>query len=64
MVLECAQVIAVCCLRGRKLYRHISTLEGLAVEVFLIVNVDNTHNFMSTAEGYLFYHLAHLAVAD
>ena len=64
VVLKGTKIIAICSLRSRKLYRYISTLEGLAVEVILIVDVDNTHNFMTTAQGYLLYHLTHFAVAD
>jgi len=63
-MLEGLEVVAVSCLRSSELYCDISTLKGIAVEVLLIVNVNNTHNLMTTAEGYLLYHLTHLAVAD
>ena len=64
VVLKGTKIIAISSLGCCKLYRYISTLEGFAIEVLLIVDVDNTHNLMTTAEGYLFYHLTHLAVAD
>ena len=61
--LPCFDVVAVCSLRGSKLNGNIGTPEGLAFEVLLVVNVNNTHNFVPTTQSYLLYHLAHLAVA-
>ncbi len=58
------QVVAVGCGRIGKLYGYVSRGESIAVEVFLIVNVDYAHNLVAAVQGYLLYHLAHLAVAD
>ena len=63
-MLESTQIVAVGSLRSRKLYRYISTLKGLRVEVLLIIDINDTHNLMTTAQGDLFDHLAHLTVAD
>lgn len=58
------QEVTVGSLRRRELNGHVSRSEGLALEVFLVINIDNTHNFVATLTGYLLYHLAHLAVAN
>ena len=60
----CLQVVAISSLRGGKLNGDVGTLEGLAVEVLLIININDTYNLVTTADGYLFNHLTHLAVAD
>ena len=58
------QVVTVCSLRSCELNGHISRSEGLALKVLLVVDINNTHNFMATAFGDLLDHLSHLSVAD
>src|SRR5574344_1830078 len=58
------QIISVRCLRGSKFDGHISTGKGSTVKVFLIIDVDDTHNIVNTVAGNLLYHLTHLSVAD
>ena len=58
------QIVAVGHSGIGELNGHISRAESIALEILLIVNVNNTHDFMTTAAGYLFDHLAHFAVAD
>ena len=60
---EGAQVVAVGGLRVGKLYGDVGTSEGFRVEILLVVQVDDAHDFMSTAAGDAFYLLAHFAVA-
>ena len=60
---EGAQVVAVGGLRVGKLYGDVGAPEGFRVEILLVVQVDDAHDFMSTAAGDAFYLLAHFAVA-
>ena len=48
---------------GGKLDGYIGRGEGLTLKFFLIVNINDADDFMATAEGYLFDHLAHLSIA-
>ena len=58
---EGAQVVAVGGLRVGKLYGDVGAPEGFRVEILLVVQVDDAHDFMSTAAGDAFYLLAHFA---
>jgi hypothetical protein len=49
---------------SREFDGHVGTAKGWAVEVLLVVDIDDGHYLMPTAEGYFFYHVAHLAVTD
>ena len=50
-------------MRSSKFYCHICTLEGRAIKILLIVDIDNAYYFMTATERYFFYHTAHLAVS-
>ena len=58
------QIVAVGCLWRRKFNGNIGRCKGLALKLLLVVNINDTHNLMAAAQGYLFYHLTHFAVAD
>ena len=60
---EGLHVVVVGSMRCGKLYGHIGTLECIAIKILLVVNVDNAHYLVSTTQGYLLYHTAHLAVS-
>ena len=62
VVLEGTLVVSVGCLRGSKLNGDICRSKSGRIKVLLIVYVNNTHNFMTTVKGNLFYHLTHLAI--
>ena len=58
------QIVTIGSLRSREFNSHISRCKLRAVEVLLVVDINDTHNFMTTAEGDLLDHLTHLSVAD
>ena len=58
------QVVAVSRLWGCKFNGHVSAGKSLAVEILLVIDIDNAHNVMTTVFGNLLNHLAHLPVAD
>ena len=58
------QIVAVGRLRGGKLNGHIGRCKLRALKVLLIINVYDTHDFMTTVDGNLLNHLTHLSVAD
>ena len=58
------QVIAISCLRSSKLDGYVSRSKSRRIKVLLIINIDNTHDFMTTVKGDLLNHFTHLSVAD
>ena len=58
------RVVTISHLWGRELNGHISRCKCRTVKVLLVVNINDTHNLMTTVTGNLLNHLAHLAVAD
>ena len=62
IVAEGAQIVAIGHMRSSEFYSHIGRCESRTVEVFLVVDIYDTYNLMSTADGYFFYHFTHLSV--
>ena len=58
------QIIAIGCGRIGKLYGHIGAAKCVALYVVHIVYVDDAHYFVSALTRYIFYHVAHFAVAN
>ena len=58
------QVIAISSLRSSKLDGYVSRSKSRRIKVLLIINIDNTHDFMTTVKGDLLNHFTHLPVAD
>ena len=63
MVAKCLHVVVVCRVRRSELYGHVGRAECLAIEILLIVHIYDADYLVPTAQGYLLYHVAHLAVA-
>lgn len=51
-------------MRSRKLDSHIGRAERLAVEILLVVHINDAHNLVTTTPSYLLYHVAHFAVSN
>ena len=58
------QVVTISRLRRSELNCHISRRKCRTVKILLIVNIDDTHNLMTTVAGNLLYHLTHFSVTD
>ena len=50
-------------LRCGELDSHVSSAEGLAVEVLLVLDIDGADHFVSAALRYFFNDMAHLAIS-
>ena len=62
--LERTQIVAISGCRRCKLNCHVGRGKLRRVEVLLVVNIYDTHNFVATLLADRLNHLAHLAVAD
>ena len=59
-----AEVVAVGSSRGGELNRHFRAAEGIGVEIFFIVHINDADNLVSTVEGDFFNHAPHFPVAN
>ena len=64
MVCKGLQVIIISYMGGRKLNGNIGTFKRGTVKVLPIVNVNDAHYLMPSAQSYFFYHTAHFTVSD
>ena len=62
VVAESLEIVAISHMRCRELNGDIGGRKLRAVEVLLVVDINDTNDFVTSAKGYFFYHLAHLAV--
>ena len=46
------------------MFLHPASRKCRTVKILLIVNIDDTHNLMTTVAGNLLYHLTHFSVTD
>ena len=60
---ESLEIVAISGSRVGKLDSHIRRAELRAVDIFRVIYVNLTYDFMATLQGDLFDHVSHLAVA-
>ena len=63
VVFECLQIIIISSHRISKLNGYICTLKLWCIEIVRIIDINFTHNLMTTLKGNLLYHMPHLSVA-